>query len=87
MKTTPFNIKEHNFYQETFENEVLINSEASIKDSHFKNKFLDPSALRFFRNLGGTEKIEQGRKFDLGCTISTSISPDGTTKKLTYFFY
>jgi len=82
-----FNVKESNFYQEHFENGVLINTEKGNKDSHFKNKFLEPSTLRFFINLGGTEKVEQSRKFGLGCTLSTSISPDGNTKKLTYFFY
>ena len=87
MQKSKFNINEHNFYQETFENGILIDSEASVKDSNFKSRFLDPSALRFFRSLGGIEKIKQGKKFDLGCTISTSISPDKQTKKITYFFY
>jgi len=82
-----FNISKSNFYQETYENGILINAEKGNKDSAFKNKFLDSSTLRFFRSLGGKENVEQGRKFGLGCTISTSISPDGNTKKLTYFFY
>ncbi len=86
-----FNIKEHNFCQETYElivsTYILKETEISVKDSKFKNNFLDKSTLKFFRSLGGKETIKQGRKFNLGCTISTSISPDGQTKKITYFFY
>lgn len=87
MKNVNFNIRENNFYQETFENDVLTETEKSTKDSEFKKRFLAPDTIRFFRNLGGTEKTTQGKKFDLGCTIHTSISPDGQTKKITYFFY
>lgn len=86
-----FNISKHNFCQETFEKVastyLLRETEISNKDSNFKNKFLDKSALKFFRSLGGKETVKQGVKFGLGCTISTSISPDGNTKKITYFFY
>jgi len=82
-----FNIKESNFYQETYENGVLIEVEKDQKDEDYKTNFLNPSTLRWFRNLGGTEKVQQTTKFGLGCTLSTSISPDGNTKKLTYFFY
>jgi len=82
-----FNIKESNFYRETYENGVLIEVEKAHKDEAFKTQFLKPDTLRWFRNLGGTEEVQQTTKFSLGCTLSTSISPDGNTKKLTYFFY
>jgi hypothetical protein len=89
MKT--FNISESNFCQEVYEKVastyILKETEISNKDSKFKNNFLEPKTLRFFRSLGGKEKVYQGSKFGLGCTISESISPDGNTKKLTYFFY
>jgi len=82
-----FNIKESNFYRETYENGILIETEKDQKDEEYKTKFLNPSTLRWFRNLGGIEKVQQTTKFSLGCTLSTSISPDGNTKKLTYFFF
>lgn len=82
-----FNFQENNFLQETYENGVLIESEKDNKDNKFKNNFLDKKALKFFRSLGGKEKVSQTSKFGIGCTLSTSISPDGNTKKLTYFFY
>lgn len=89
MKT--FNISESNFCQEVYEKVVstyiLKETEISNKDSKFKNNFLESKTLRFFRSLGGKEKVSQGSKFGLGCTISESISPDGNTKKITYFFY
>ena len=84
-----FNIRKHNFCQETYEligsTYLLRESEIDNKDSQYKKRFLDPSTLKFFISLGGTEKIALGGKFGLGCTISTSISPDKTTLKLTYF--
>ena len=86
-----FKISESNFCQETYnltnDGYLLTKTEVGNKDSKFKNTFLEPKALKFFRSLGGKEKISQGSKFGIGCTISTSISPDGNTKKLTYFFY
>jgi len=86
-----FNIKESNFCQETynFTDGVyqLTETEIGNKNSEFKNNFLNPKTLKFFRNIGGMETVTQGRKFNLGCTISESISPDKTIKKLTYFFY
>ena len=89
MKT--FNIKESNFCRETYNliNGVyhLIETEIENKDSKFKNNYLDAQTLKHFRSLGGKERVYQGSKFGLGCTISESISPDGNIKKLTYFFY
>ena len=82
-----FNFQENNFLQETFENGVLIESEKDKKDNKFQNNFLDKNTLKWFRNLGGKEKVSQSTKFGIGCTLSTSISPDKKTKKLTYFFY
>ena len=86
-----FNISESNFYREEFDKVgrtfVLRESEKGNEDAKFKSNFLDKKTLSFFRSLGGKEKVYQGRKFGLGCTISESISPDGQTKKLTYFFY
>lgn len=82
-----FNVKETNFYRETYENEVLIEVEKAQKDEAFKTQFLKPDTLKWFRNLGGIEKVQQTTKFGLKCTLSTSISPDGNAKKLTYFFY
>lgn len=82
-----FNIRESNFYQETYENGILINANKDNKDDKFKDSYLSKENLKWFRNLGGIEKISQTTKFGLGCTLSTSISPDGNTKKLTYFFY
>lgn len=82
-----FNFRENNFLQETYENGVLIESEKDNKDNKFQNNFLDKNTLKWFRNLGGKEKVSQTTKFGIGCTLSTSISPDGNTKKLTYFFY
>jgi len=82
-----FNIEENNFFQETFENNILTETEVSTKNEEYKRKYLSADTLRFFRNLGGFEKTEQSRKFNLGCTMHTSISPDGQTKKITYFFY
>lgn len=38
------------------------------------------------QNLGGKETIKQAYKFGFGCTVNTSISPDGTTKVVRYFF-
>lgn len=91
METSTFNISESNFCQETYTTDgtgyKLESQEIGNKDSKFKNNFLDPKALKFFRSIGGKEKVSQGSKFGLGCTISESISPDGNTKKLTYFFY
>lgn len=86
-----FNISKHNFCQETYTTDgtgyKLESQEFGNKDSNFKNNFLNQKTLKFFRSLGGKEKILQRSKFGLGCTISESISPDGNTKKLTYFFY
>ena len=86
-----FNISESNFCQETYaltsDGYILENQEISNKDSKFKNNFLDAETLKFFRSIGGKEKVSKGSKFGLGCTVSESISPDKTTKKLTYFFY
>ena len=86
-----FNISESNFCQETYnltnDGYQLESQEISNKDSKFKNNFLNPQTLKFFRNIGGKEYVSQGSKFGLGCTISESISPDKMTKKLTYFFY
>jgi hypothetical protein len=86
-----FNISESNFCQETFKKVgstyILQETEISNKDSKFKNLFLDPKTLKFFKGMGGKEKITRGSKFGYGCTISESISPDAQTKKLTYFFY
>ena len=91
IKMENFNISESNFYREEFEKVgstfVLKETEKCNKDAKFKSNFLDKKTLSFFRSLGGKEKVYQGRKFSLGCTISESISPDGQTKKLTYFFY
>ena len=93
MKTTqikPFesiDLKVNNFMQETFENGILTEVEQSNKDYKFKNNFLDKKALKFFRNLGGKETVKQGKKFNIGCEINISISPDRQTKKITYFFY
>jgi len=88
MKT--FNISESNFCQETYTTDgtgyKLESQEISNKDAKFKSNFLDAKTLKFFRSIGGKEKVSQGSKFGLGCTISESISPDGNTKKLTYFF-
>jgi len=86
-----FNISESNFCQEIYTTDgtgyKLESQEISNKDSKFKNNFLDGKTLRFFRSIGGKEKVYQGSKFGIGCTICESISPDGNTKKLTYFFY
>lgn len=80
-----------NFYQETYnltnEGYHLESQEVSNKDNKFKYNFLDAKTINFFRSIGGKEKIRQGSKFGLGCTILESISPDRKTKKLTYFFY
>lgn len=86
-----FNISESNFCQEIYTTDgsgyKLESTEISNKDAKFKSNFLDYKTLKFFRSIGGKEKVSQGSKFGLGCTISESISPDGNTKKLTYFFY
>ncbi len=91
IKMENFNISESNFYREEFEKVgstfVLRESEKGNEDAKFKSNFLDKKTLSFFRSLGGKEKVYQGSKFGFGCTISESISPDGQTKKLTYFFY
>jgi hypothetical protein len=88
---TEFNISESNFCQETYNlvhsEYQIVDREISNKDSKFKNNFLSPQTLQFFRSIGGKETVSQGSKFGLGCTISESISPDKMTKKLTYFFY
>ena len=88
---TNFNISVSNFYQEIYITDgtgyKLESTETANKDARFKANFLDPKTLRFFKSIGGKEKITQGVKFGLGCTISTSISPNGDTKKITYFFY
>ena len=90
MKNT-FNISESNFCQETYTTDgtgyILESQEIGNKDSNFKNNFLNKKTLSFFRSLGGKETITNGSKFGFGCTVAESISPDKTTKKLTYFFY
>lgn len=86
-----FNISESNFCQETYITDgtsyKLESQEIGNKDAKFKANFLDAKTLKFFRSIGGKEKVSQGSKFGIGCTISESISPDRNTKKLTYFFY
>lgn len=86
-----FNISESNFCQEVFTTDgtgyKLESTEICNKDAKFKANFLDAKTLKFFRSIGGKETVKQGIKFGLGCTVNTSISPDGNTKKLTYFFY
>lgn len=82
-----FNIKENNYYSETFENGVLTETETGNKDYQFKTNSISSDTLRFFRRLGGEETVKQGTKFGLGCTVSTSISPDKSTKVVRYFFY
>jgi nucleoside diphosphate kinase len=80
-----------NYYQEIFElvakNYKLISVEKDTKDYDFKKKYLSSQTKKFFKSLGGFEKTRQGVKFDLGCTIHTSVSPDKSQKKITYFFY
>lgn len=82
-----FNFQENNFLQETYENRVLVSTRKAKETNDFQNNFLNKNTLKWFRNLGGKEKVLQTTKFGIGCTLSTSISPDGNTKKLTYFFY
>jgi hypothetical protein len=81
------NLKENNYMIEEYENGVLIETSQEFKDELFKNRTLDKKTLKWFRNLGGKESIKQGYKFGIGCTINTSISPDGNTKVIRYFFY
>lgn len=57
------------------------------EDENFKDRFLSKDTLKWFRNLGGKETVKQGSLHGYGCTIHTSISPDGTEKKVNYFFY
>ena len=92
MKTAvkPFeaiDLKVNNFMIEEYENGILIETSQEFKDELFKNRTLDKKALKWFRNLGGKETVKQAYKFGFGCTVNTSISPDGTTKVIRYFFY
>jgi hypothetical protein len=90
MKSTIFtsiDLKENNYMIETFENGILTEAAQENKDYIFKNRCLDAKTLKMFRNMGGKESIKQGKKFGIGCTISTSISPDRNTKVVRYFFY
>ena len=81
------NLKEKNYMIEEYENGVLIETSQEFKDELFKNRTLDKNTLKWFRNLGGKETVKQAYKFGFGCTVYTSISPDGTTKVIRYFFY
>ena len=92
METTvkPFeaiNLKVNNFMIEEYENGILIETEQRQETELFKNRCIDKNALKWFRNLGGKETVKQAYKFGIGCTVNTSISPDGTTKVIRYFFY
>lgn len=51
-----------------------------------KDRFLSKDTLRWFRNLGGKESVKQSKYKGIGCTLNTSMSPDGTERKLNYFF-
>lgn len=52
-----------------------------------KDKFLSKDNLSWFRNLGGTESVKQGRFKGIGCTINVSTDPTGTERKITYFLF
>lgn len=81
------NLEKSNYYQETFINGELSETERGLKDDRFKDNVLDKQSIDFFKRLGGKETIKQGSKFGYGCTIHTSISPDKSTKIIRYFFY
>lgn len=66
---------------------VKTSTSESKEDRDFKDRFLSKDTLKWFRNLGGKESIKQGRLHGYGCTINTSISPDGQDKTINYFFY
>lgn len=66
---------------------VLKDSRTSNEGKEYKRKSLDKGTIKWFRNLGSKETTKQGRKHGYGCTIHTSISPDGQDKSVRYFFY
>lgn len=83
---------EINFIYERYEKSLsgrwlLTETEESKQDNKFKENTINTDTLKWFRRLGGKEKVNQGSKHGYGCTISTSISPDGQSKILRYFFY
>ena len=80
-------LKVNNFMIEEYENGILIETEQRQETELFKTRCIDKKALKWFRNLGGKETVKQAYKFGFGCTVNTSISPDGTTKVIRYFFY
>lgn len=52
-----------------------------------KQRFISKDTLLWFSNLGGIEKVEQGTYKGYGATINTSVSPDRTERKITYFLF
>ena len=80
-------LKVNNFMIEEYENGILIETEQRQETELFKTRCIDKNALKLFRNLGGKESIKQAYKFGIGCTVNTSISTDGNTKVIRYFFY
>lgn len=83
---------EINFIQESYEINAagkweLTETKESKEDDQFKEYTIKTDTLKWFRRLGGKESVRQGKKHGYGCTINTSISPDGQSKKVRYFFY